>query len=90
MPVIAPSDYVVPSRNKRQIRTKQYDNFVRYNIVERRQAMNSTSFKFTNSNTDIRKHSFFPRTVIHMYRHRLDKDVYSLIYVLGLEYSSPK
>jgi hypothetical protein len=38
----------------------------------------------------VRKHSFFPRTVIHMYRHRLDKDVYSLIYVLGLEYSSPK
>ena len=35
VPAIAPSDYLMQSNNMRQIRAKQYNNFVRYDIVER-------------------------------------------------------
>jgi hypothetical protein len=57
VPAIAPNYYLIPSRNKRQIRAKQY--FVCSNIVERREKRNASSFQITNNNTDIQKHSFF-------------------------------
>lgn len=55
-PANAQIDYLIPSSNKRQIRTKQNNNFVSSNIVERQETSISRSFQITNSNIDI--HSF--------------------------------
>ena len=63
-PANAQIDYLIPSSNKRQVRTKQNNYFVSSNIVERQQTKKQRSFQLTNSNTNIPKRSFFPRTVI--------------------------
>ena len=81
VPAIAPIDYLIPSSNKRQERAKQDSN-----LVERQQTKKQRSFQLTNSNTDIPKHSFFPRTVIdwnHLKEKKVRaKTVYSFINAL--------
>lgn len=53
-----------PVRGKRQIKTREYSDFVTSNIIERQSTNNSKCFKPVQCNTELFQNSFFPRTVI--------------------------
>jgi hypothetical protein len=63
-PAIASEDYLKETRNKRKRKAKQYEGFETSNIIDRQTVNNSRSFELIQCKTDIRKNSFFSKTIV--------------------------
>ena len=63
VPAIASEDYLKETRNKRKRKVKQYEGFETSNIIDLQTVNNSRAFELTQCKTNIRKHSFFPKTI---------------------------
>jgi hypothetical protein len=61
---IASEDYLKEVNNKRKRKAKQYEGFETSNIIDRQTVNNSRSFELIQFKTDIRKNSFFSKTII--------------------------
>jgi hypothetical protein len=61
---IASEDYLKEVRNKRKRKAKQYEGFETSNIIDRQTVNNSRSFELIQFKTDIRKNSFFSKTIV--------------------------
>ena len=64
VPAIASEDYLKETRNKRKRKAKQYEVFETSNIIDRQTVSNSRAFDLIHCKTDIRKHSFFSKTIL--------------------------
>lgn len=64
VPAIAPEDYLFEIRNKRNIKATKFQDYQHKNIIERLEVNNTRGYKTIQCNTDCRKHSYFPRTII--------------------------
>jgi hypothetical protein len=64
VPAIALEDYLKETRNKRKRKAKQYEGFETSNIIDRQTVNNSRSFELIQCKTDIRKNSFFSKTIV--------------------------
>ena len=62
VPAIASEDYLKETRNKRKRKDKQYEGFETSNIIDRQTVNNS--FELIQFKTDIRKNSFFSKTIV--------------------------
>ena len=76
VPAIAPEDYLIRQKPRRNIRAKSNSDFVTTNILERRETKNSKPFQVIDCKSEVRKNSFFPRTIID-WNHLEDKCVCS-------------
>ena len=64
VPAIASEDYFKETRNRRKRKEKQYEGFETLNIIDRQTVNNSRAFELTQCKTDIRKKSFFSKTIV--------------------------
>jgi hypothetical protein len=64
VPAIASEDYLRETRNKRKRKAKQYEGFETSNIIDRQTGNNSRSLELIQCKTDIRKKSFFSKTIV--------------------------
>ena len=55
--------YLKTRRPKRTIRARQFENFIKTNIVENSECNNKKSFQTISAKSDIFKNSYFVRTV---------------------------
>ena len=64
VPAIAPEEYLTRQRQRRNIKVKTNSDFVTSNILERRETRNSKPYQVIDCKTELRKNSFFPRTLV--------------------------
>ena len=64
VPAIAPEDYLKEIRTTRKRKAKQYEGFETSNIIDRQTGNNSRSLELIQCKTDIRKKSFFSKTIV--------------------------
>jgi hypothetical protein len=61
---IASEDYLKETMNKRKRKDKQYEGFETSNIIDRQTLNNSRALELIQCKTDIRKNSFFSKTIV--------------------------
>jgi hypothetical protein len=64
VPAMPIDTYLTPIRGKRQIRPKTFSDFTTVNLVERSAINHTKCFRPVQCNSDIYRHSFFPKTII--------------------------
>jgi hypothetical protein len=64
VPAIASEDFLKETRNKRKRKAIQYEGFETSNIIDRQTVNNSRAFELIQCKTDIRKNSFFSKTIV--------------------------
>ena len=64
IPSLPPDKYLLPTKNKRNIKSKQFTDCVSKNIVDQFVTNNSRSFQIPpNNGSEVYKNSFFVKTI---------------------------
>ena len=62
LPGLPTADYLTPTRNKRKIKAKRFDDCVSRNIVDHHENRHSRCFQVPRAESDVYKNSFFVKT----------------------------
>ena len=62
LPGLPTADYLTPTRNKRKIKAKRFDDCVTKNIVDHHENRHSRCFQVPRAQSDVYKNSFFVKT----------------------------
>ena len=79
MPALSPDVFLKPEKPKRQIKARQYTNYISKNIVDGHSLTNDRSFVIKNCRTEQLKQSFFIKTVVEWNHLEQDQDQDSLL-----------
>ena len=79
VPALSPDVFLKPEKPKRQIKARQYTNYISKNIVDGHRVTNDRSFVIKNCRTEQLKQSFFIKTVVEWNHLDQDQDQDSLL-----------